>query len=150
MAVILCKDFQNAVYNLIINNLIEQEGMFKIHNSLTLGFLDEGTQKIVGGTIFSLCGVCCYITIWSDDVRWCSRSNLANILEVGFELGAVAIKCATNFHNYKANKLSRGLGFRKDGVLRFQRPNGQDEIIWSITKKEMESQKWWKSIRYKK
>ena len=140
----LCKDFDNAVYKLVIDRLRETEGEIEVHNSLTLGFLDDSDNKIIGGVIFSLTGRCCFFTIWADSVMWCSRSNLTNIFEIAFDFGAVAIKCATNFHNFRVNKLVRGLGFRREGILRFQRPDGSDEIVWSMTKKEMKNQKWWK------
>lgn len=144
--VILCKDSpQHSVYKLVLEKLAEKEGNLAVLNSLTLGFMED--EKIVGGIIFSLTNRVIYLTIWTENSNWCTRTNLANIFELGFDFGAMVIKCTTDYKNYRVNKLLRGIGFRREGILRYSRNNGHDEIVWGLTKKEMQDQKWWKSIR---
>lgn len=147
MSVSLHKDFNHIAYDMIIDSLARRENWTNcnVPNNLTIAFFDEDAKKITGGVILSLTAHCCYLTIYASDSRWCSRSNLANIFNVGFDFGSVVIKCATDFSNYKINKLLRGLGFRREGILRFARDNGNDEIVWSLSRREMQDQRWYKT-----
>jgi hypothetical protein len=144
----LCKDLDGRVYRLVCENLARAEGDCRVANSLTLGFLDG--EKIIGGIIYTMVGKMCFLTIWAENPKWCSRTNLARIFGLGFAGGAAVIKCATDYSNRRVNKLLRGLGFRREGILRFARDNGHDEIVWGLTETEMKSQKWFTTIRNEK
>lgn len=137
----LCKDADGNVYKWALDGLSQTEGALQIPNHLTIAVRDSGV--IYAGIIFSVIGDICWLTIYAESPRWCQKGILSGIFEIALGLGKIA-KCGTGHKNKRINKLLWGLGLHREGMLRYSRPNGQHEIIWSITAKELKKKRWYK------
>lgn len=130
-AVQICFDKTGDVFNWVIQNLETSPENFAKH--ITLGIMLEG--KIIAGVILSDIreNVDVWLTIFSDNKRWCNKRILCAIFGVCFEL----LKCRrasvrVDEKNQKSIKLIEGLGFQKEGVLKGFEDNGHDSIIYAM------------------
>lgn len=136
----LVYDKTGSIFNWIISKLNNKE-LYK--NDLTLGFIYD--TNIVGGVIYSIENKICYLSIYSETPKWCTKENLSKIFIIPFEdLGCKIVKCLTSARNKKINKLMFGLRLRHEGHLRFARADGSHENVFSITEKELKKKRWFK------
>ena len=102
-----------------------------------LGFLIGG--RLTGGILFSDIkpGVDAWLSIFSDNKRWCSRRVLYVIFDIAFNL----LKCRRlnaliDTDNRASLRLAEGVGFRREGVMRQYRENGRDVYVLGMLKNE--------------
>jgi hypothetical protein len=138
----LCRDTTGSVYDWVISNLSRYEPGLQIPNHLTVAARDKGI--IYAGIVYSRIGHICWMTIYAASPIWATRGNISKIIDIAVTTGSTVAKCATNIKNKKINKLLSGLGFHRDGVMRYARPSGKHEIVWSITRHELKSKRWYK------
>lgn len=135
----LVKDNENRIYDWVVAGLNKTERPGDYPNTLTIGVRENNT--IFAGVIYSKVGHVVYISIYAEHPKWCTPGILTRIFKVGFALGGIC-KAATDAENNKINRLMKGLGLVKEGVLRRGRENGHDEIIWSLTEEEFATKRW--------
>lgn len=135
----LVKDNENRIYDWVVSGLNKTEGTGDYPNTLTIGVREDNT--IFAGVVYSKVGNVVYISIYAEHPKWCTPGILTRIFKVGFALGGIC-KAATDAENNKINRLMKGLGLVKEGVLRRGRENGHDEIIWSLTEEEFATKRW--------
>lgn len=78
-----------------------------------------------------------WMTIYSEDKRWCKRAVVKYVFSVVF--GLMDCRRANVFvskDNHKSLKLALGLGFKIEGLLRQYRENGADCYILGMLKTE--------------
>lgn len=133
-------DKDNKIYDWIIRKLDNQHNY---PNTLTMGILIDGV--IIGGVIYSVVNHICYLSIYTEDSRWCQKNRIKDILSLPFKhLGVKVIKCLTDSRNKPANKLMWGLKLKEEGLLRYARPNGSHERVFSLTENELKKRNWYR------
>lgn len=135
----LVKDNGQRIYAWVIGGLAATGNFDDCPNTLTIGVRENNT--IFAGIIYSKVGHVVYISIYAEHPKWCTPGILTRIFKVGFALGGIC-KAATDAENNKINRLMKGLGLVREGVLRRGRENGHDEIIWSLTEEEFATKRW--------
>ena len=102
-----------------------------------LGFLIGG--RLRGGVVFSDLrpGHDVWISIWTDDKRWCSRRVLQTVFGFAFDFWHCRrINALIDTNNRRSLKLAEGVGFRREGKLRQYRENGRDVYVLGLLKNE--------------
>lgn len=133
----IVKDNHNRVYDWVV----EKTGIIS-PNHLTIAVRDDNI--IVAGVIYAKVNNVVYMTMYSESPQWCVPGIITGIIEIGLGLGLI-VKVCTSYNNHRANKLLWGLGFHKEAFLRFGRPNGEHELVWSITEKELKQKRWYRN-----
>lgn len=103
----------------------------------TMGFLYKG--RLIGGIIFSACrpGEDVWMTIYTEDKRWCSRRILKIIFNYVFTfLGCRRVSALISYDNAASLNFTQKVGFKKEGLLRQYREDGKDAYILGMLKKE--------------
>lgn len=96
-------------------------------------------NKIIAGLIFHDVHINDDVswTIYSTDKHWCTKKIIKFFMREAFEyLGCRRINILVNTDNDKCLKFVTGLGFKKEGLLRQFRENGQDCYILGLLKSE--------------
>lgn len=131
---------QKEVYKFICDKL----GM-KISETLTIAIVNNKEELLAGLTYFLDSKNICYLTVVSNSPYWALPQTLSEICRIGFnDFKAKIIKCEVSNKNVKINKLLKGLGMVKEGLLRYGRQDGTHEIIYSITEKEFIKKRWYR------
>lgn len=136
-------DDSGKIYDWIISGVYGDVKLADSHpNDLTLGlFVDK---LLIAGVIYHNVNDICYITFYAKNSKWSSKKNLSDIFSIPFEVfNSKIVKCSTSDKNKRVNKLLWGLKFRHEGHLRFGRPDGTDENVFSITEKELKQKRWY-------
>ena len=108
-------------------------------NDLTIGIKDDRIG-LIAGIIYSVVDNITYISIYAENPKWCTASNLTKIFELPFKVfNSKIVKCITDSKNKKVNKLLWGLKLKEEGLLRFARSDGSHERVFSITEKELKT-----------
>ena len=108
-----------------------------VGDSYTFGIEYRG--QIVGGIIMNNYrkDLDVWLTIYSTSPHWCSKSVLKYIFTTCFEtLNCKRVNIFVSKDNQKSLNLCTRLGFKKEGLLRQYRENGQDCFIMGMLKKE--------------
>lgn len=108
-----------------------------VGDSFTFGVCYRG--KMVAGLIFNnyRANLDLWMTIYSISPKWCSKSVLKYIFTTCFEvLNCKRANVLVSKDNHKSLSLCERLGFRKEGLLRQYRENGDDCYIMGMLKKE--------------
>jgi len=108
-----------------------------VGDSYTFGIEYRG--QIVGGIIMNNYrkDLDVWLTIYSTSPHWCSKSVLKYIFTTCFEtLNCKRVNVFVSKDNQKSLNLCTRLGFKKEGLLRQYRENGQDCFIMGMLKKE--------------
>ena len=106
-------------------------------DSFTFGVCYRG--KMVAGLIFNnyRANLDLWMTIYSISPKWCSKSVLKYIFTTCFEvLNCKRANVLVSKDNHRSLSLCERLGFRKEGLLRQYRENGDDCYIMGMLKKE--------------
>ncbi len=106
-------------------------------NSAALGFLING--KMAGGILYTALkpGNEVWLSIYSDDKRWCTRRVLKIIFGIVFDLwGCRRVNALIDVDNQASLRLATGVGFRKEGKMRQYRANGRDVYVLGMLKNE--------------
>ena len=105
--------------------------------NLTIGISLGG--KMIAGIIFNDLrpGRDVWLSIYSTNPRWCCRRVLRAVFETAFE----AMKCRrvslfVSRGNSASISLVERLGFKKEGMLRQYRDNGEDCFVYGMLKSE--------------
>ena len=128
-------DINNLITNWVCQGLEFDTRWLK--NYQTFGFSQN--NKMVGGLIFHdiRIGQDVWWTIYSTDKRWCNRRMLRQMFSFAFSrLKCKRINILVNKDNQNCLKLVTKLGFKKEGLLRSFRENGEDCYILGILKTE--------------
>lgn len=105
--------------------------------AVCLGFLLK--NQLVGGVVYSDLreNRDVWISIFSQNKRWCNRRLLKNIFEVAFDLWKCQrINALIDCDNFLSLKLAVGVGFKIEGVMRHYRDNGKDVFVLGMLKNE--------------
>ena len=105
--------------------------------AVCLGFLVN--DKLVGGVVYSDLreNRDVWISIFSQNKRWCNRRILKNIFEVAFGLWKCdRINALVDFDNFLSLKLAIGVGFKIEGRMRHYRENDKDVYVLGMLKSE--------------
>lgn len=108
-----------------------------VGENLTFGFAVD--QRMVGGLIFNQYrpDQDVWWTIFSCDKRWCTRSVLKQMFTEAFvHLNCRRINLLVSKKNKHSLNFVRRLGFKKEGVLRQFREDGEDCYILGMLKQE--------------
>ena len=108
-----------------------------VGDSFTFGVCYRG--KMVAGLIFNnyRANLDLWMTIYSISPKWCSKSVLKYIFTTCFEaLNCKRANVLVSKDNHKSLSLCERLGFKKEGLLRQYRENGDDCYIMGMLKKE--------------
>ena len=82
-------------------------------------------------------GADCRVIIAADDPRWCLPGVLRELFSYPFNhLGCTRITAVIKDGNAKSLKLCRGLGFKKEGVLRRAHNGKTNAIVLSMLREE--------------
>lgn len=103
----------------------------------TFGMVVDG--KLVGGLIFHDIRPNGEVwwTIYTEDKRWCNRRMLRFMFGLAFKaLNCRRVSLAIDARNSDCLKLAKKLGFTREGILRAQRDDGGDNVVWGILKTE--------------
>lgn len=123
------KDNTGEIYNWIKSSLKDQD---EFNNDLTIGIYFD--KKLVAGICFSVYSKYnIYLTIYSNDKRWCSRRVINFVYEYCFNvLNRKKITCIADKSNRKIRKLLTMLGFRLEGVVKYGRLNGRPAFLFGL------------------
>ena len=108
-----------------------------IGDNYTFGICRQG--KMVAGIILNNYrkDLDVWLTIYSVSPRWCVKSVLKYTFLVCFKtLNCKRVNVFVSKDNHKSLSLCERLGFKKEGLLRQYRENGQDCYILGMLKKE--------------
>jgi len=113
-------------------------------NDLTIGLFNG--KVLLAGVVYSVtCKNICYITIKTASPKWCTKANLSRLFELPFEVFKVkVVKCATSHKNKRINRLLTKRKLREEGYLRYSRPDGSHERVFSLTLKELKNKEWYR------
>lgn len=139
------KDENKEIYNWTITKLDgDKKQSLYYPNDLTVGIFNGNI--LLCGVIYSIVNNVCYVTFHAESPKWATKENLSKIFEIPFlEFdNCKIVKCGTSAKNKKVNKLLWGLKLRHEGHLRFGRPDGTDENVFSITYDELKNKRWYK------
>ncbi len=136
------KDDTGEVYNWVKSSLKDRD---EFHNDLTIGIYFS--NKLIAGIVFSIYSKYnVYLTIYSEDKRWCSRRVINFVYEYCFNvLGRKKITCIADKSNKKIRKLLTRLGFRLEGVVRYGRLNGKPAFLFGLCFDDKERYKFLKN-----
>ena len=96
-------------------------------------------DKMVAGLIFNnyRANLDLWMTIYSTSPKWCSKSVLKYIFTTCFvTLNCKRANVFVSKDNHKSLSLCERLGFKKEGLLRQYRENGDDCYIMGMLKQE--------------
>lgn len=117
---------------------------FDVAQTVTLGVLNE-TQKLMAGFSYFKNGKICLLTAYAQSPVWCTPEILSEVLRVPFDmLKCKIVKFETSNKNKKANRLCKGIGCVKEGILRYAHHDGTHQVVWSLTKQEILSKGWYR------
>lgn len=108
-----------------------------VGENYTIGILYD--NKLIGGLIFNnyRVNVDIWLTIYTLNPKWCSRSVLRYIFTTCFEtLKCKRVGVLVSKDNSKSLSLCQRLGFKIEGLLRQYRENGTDCYILGMLKEE--------------
>lgn len=128
-------DLTGEVVSFVCEGLNEKTDWVK--ENLTLGIKLDG--KLIAGVILNDLNpsINVWLTIYSIDKRWCNKRILRAIFDTAFDfLNVRRLSVMIDEKNIKSQKLAKGLGFVKEGVLRAFAANGENRIIFSMLKQE--------------
>lgn len=135
------RDKTDKTFNWVLDNLKDKEHYI---NDLTLAIKND-INELVAGVIYSRDRDITYLTIYAANPSWCTRKNLSTIFKIPFEVfDSKIVKCVTSHKNKKVNRLLWGLKLKEEGHIRFDRVDGSHSKIFSLTKKELKTKKWYK------
>lgn len=78
-----------------------------------------------------------HFSVAATSPRWATRANLDALWRYAFEfLKCGRVTAVTNKSNKRARSILERVGFRLEGVMRHQRPNGEDGMLYGILKEE--------------
>lgn len=141
---IIADNNEQEIYKWVCNQLA-----MKVLNTLTMGVLDKEGNLIAGISYFKK-GQICLITAVAKNGSWCRPQTLSELLRIPFDLLKCKIaKFETSHKNQKANRFCKGIGCVKEGLLRYERPDGTHNVIWSLTKKEILKKGWYRNNGFK-
>lgn len=109
----------------------------ELGDHLTYGFSDG--KKMLGGLIFHnpLPHQHIWWTIYAPDKHWCTRRVLKHMFGLAFkELQCRRINILVSAGNAESLKFVQKLGFKKEGLLRKYRDNGEDCYFLGMLKEE--------------
>lgn len=133
------KDDTGVVYNWVVNNLNNGESY---PNNLTVGIIHDNI--IIAGIIYSKVEDECFMSIYAESPRWCSRKTLSTLFITPFEVfNSKIVKCATSQDNKRINKFLKGLGFDKEET-NDARSDGSRLILYSIDRDELYKKRWFR------
>ena len=105
--------------------------------SLAIGFYKD--KELIGGALINAIrpGRDCWCSIYTNSPLWGKRHILRHFFSVVFCL-IEAKRCSVfvSVSNQKSYKLGLRLGFKKEGILRQYRDNGEDCYVMGMLKKE--------------
>ena len=129
------EDKNELITNYVCKNLNASRDWLGFH--FTYGMIVDG--KLIGGLIFHDIrpNVEVWWTIYTENKRWCNR----RMLKFMFALAFNALKCkrisvAVDAKNTDCLKLVKKLGFKQEGIFRFQRDDGGDNVVLGMLKTE--------------
>jgi len=128
-------DNTGAVFDFVLKGLGAKKEEFC--GCVTLGVKIE--DKVIAGIIYSSLreGRDVWLTIFSNDKRWCNKRILNAIFKVAFDFFKCRrVSVRVDACNTKSRRLVEGLGFQKEGVLRAFEDNGHNALIYSMLKDE--------------
>lgn len=105
--------------------------------NLTFGFAYN--NRMAGGLIFHDCNVHrdVWWTIYSCDKHWCNRTMLRQMFAIAFRiLDCRRINLLVSKSNHHCLDFVERLGFKKEGLLRQYRENGEDCYILGMLREE--------------
>lgn len=108
-----------------------------VRANVTLGIYDKNC--LIAGVIYHdiRASQDCWITIYSTNKRWCSRRSLRLIFGFAFnQLKCRRINALVDTDNRSSIRLLKGVGFRKEGLLRQFRENEKDCYIFGLLKSD--------------
>lgn len=108
-----------------------------VGDNYTFGIAYKG--RMVAGLIFNnyRANLDLWMTIYSTTPKWCSKSVLKYIFKTCFEvLNCKRANVLVSKDNHKSLNMCERLGFKKEGLLRQYRENGDDCYILGLLKEE--------------
>ncbi len=96
-------------------------------------------NKLIAGFIYNLySGPSIDVTVASVDPSWArSRSVMHALFAYPFlQLGCTRMGCLVSANNKRANKLARGLGFTREGILRRGYDGVNDGHLYGMLREE--------------
>ncbi len=102
-------------------------------------FVFRRRRKIIGALVFSgwRPNLDVWWSIYTTDRHWCTVKVLKTIFAAAFEtLNCRRINLLVSLNNLRSLSLVSRLGFRKEGVLRAYREDGQDACVFGMLKSE--------------
>ena len=143
--VIVCDNNKNEIYNYMCKEL-----GFQPASTVCFGVVNsEG--RLIGGFTFYREGFVCHITAVAKNSSWCTPKTLSELLDIPFDfLRCKIAKFEVSHKNERANRFCKGIGCVKEGLLRFDRHDGTHNIVWSLTRKEILKQGWYKNGKSEK
>ena len=128
-------DLSGEVVRFVCRGLNENEDW--VGQNITLGI--KLNHELIAGIIINdiRAGIDCWLTIYANNKRWCSKRVLRAVFDVVFDfLKCRRVSVMLDFQNKQSRKLVEKLGFQKEGVLRGFQNNGNDALIYSMLKQE--------------
>lgn len=128
-------DFGGIIKKWICDGLGENTDW--VGDNYTFGISYKG--KMVAGLIFNnyRANLDLWMTIYSTSPKWCSKSVLKYIFTTCFvTLNCKRANVFVSKDNHKSLSLCERLGFKKEGLLRQYRENGDDCYILGMLKQE--------------
>lgn len=134
----LCKiipDCNGMIANWVCAGLGENTDW--IGANVTIGIVRAG--KLIAGVIYNDCrpGVDVWMTIYSASKYWCSRRILKHIFAVAFDvMDCRRVSAFVSVDNQASKSMLERLGFKREGLLRQYRDNGEDCFLFGMLKSE--------------
>lgn len=119
----------------------------ELPRELSEAFYVVSDDDITGAIVFTYIGCICYLSIYTKNPKWCSRKVINEIFNYPFKNGDVKIvKATTSAKNKEANKFLSRLKLREEGYLRYNRPDGSHERVFSATMQDLKKKRWFKWV----
>lgn len=124
-----------------VNERLPEQDEFE--QSYAVGVVDEETEELVAGAIFSSYSGSNVFLSGAIDERGIGRVNrlaLSEMLSVGFKepLNCTRITALVSPTNKRSQKFVKGLGFKHEGTLRDYMGEDTETLIFGLTRREFE------------
>lgn len=103
-----------------------------------IGVLNKTGNVLIAGVVFhGYDGNNIFETFAADTPSWCRRGILKALFDYPFEqLGCRRITSVIDIENERSIRVTEGLGFKREGILREGGQDGRDAILLSLLKSE--------------
>lgn len=113
------------------------DGIISFGNATTIGVIGADNKVMAVAVYMNYRKTDIEMAFAADNPRWATPSNIRGMLFYPFfQLGCRRVTTFTRHDNKRAIRLNEGLGFKLEGRLREAANNGEDMVIYGLTKSD--------------